>query len=331
MKKYFAAFVCLFSIIICTACGRQNEPISKTGFYFDTVIKVTLYDANATEELESCFALADKYEQLLSATKKDSDIWKINHADGKPVEVSKETISLIQKAIQYGELSDGAFDITIGKLSSLWDFGENKDSLPPQEEIDATLATVDYHNIQITDNTVALKNPNTQIDLGGIAKGYIADRMKEQLRTKGITEGIINLGGNVLTVGPKSSGDVYKIGIQKPFDESGASIASVDITDASLVSSGVYERYFEKDGKRYHHILNPKTGYPYDNGLLGVTIITESSADADALSTTCFALGLEDGMELIENTKGAEAVFITEDFSLHKSSGIGSEIPFYEN
>lgn len=212
-----------------------------------------------------------------------------------------------------------------------WDFGENKDTVPSQKDINAALPTVDYHNIEISDNTVTLKNPKTQIDLGGIAKGYIADQMKAQLRSDGITEGIINLGGNVLTVGLKKSGDTYKIGIQKPFDDSGSPIASVDITDASLVSSGVYERYFEKDGKRYHHILNPKTGYPYENGLLGVTIITDSSVDADALSTTCFALGLEDGMKLIENTKGAEAVFITEDFTLHKSSGIGSEIPFHEN
>lgn len=331
MKKYLTIFVCLLSALFFAACQKQDTSVSKTGFYFDTVIKVTLYDTDAEPELESCFALADKYEKLLSATKKGSDIWNINHAKGKPIVVSKETISLLQKAIDYSELSDGAFDITIGELSSLWDFGENKDTVPSQKDINAALPTVDYHNIEISDNTVTLKNPKTQIDLGGIAKGYIADQMKAQLRSDGITEGIINLGGNVLTVGPKKSGDTYKIGIQKPFDDSGSPIASVDITDASLVSSGVYERYFEKDGKRYHHILNPKIGYPYENGLLGVTIITDSSVDADALSTTCFALGLEDGMKLIENTKGAEAVFITEDFTLHKSSGIGSEIPFHEN
>ena len=253
MKKYLTIFVCLLSALFFAACQKQDTSVSKTGFYFDTVIKVTLYDADAEPELESCFALADKYEKLLSATKKGSDIWNINHAKGKPVVVSKETISLLQKAIDYSELSDGAFDITIGKLSSLWDFGENKDTVPSQKDINAALPTVDYHNIEISDNTVTLKNPKTQIDLGGIAKGYIADQMKAQLRSDGITEGIINLGGNVLTVGPKKSGDTYKIGIQKPFDDSGSPIASVDITDASLVSSGVYERYFEKDGKAYRY------------------------------------------------------------------------------
>ena len=204
MKKYLTIFVCLLSALFFAACQKQDTSVSKTGFYFDTVIKVTLYDADAEPELESCFALADKYEKLLSATKKGSDIWNINHAKGKPVVVSKETISMLQKAIDYSELSDGAFDITIGELSSLWDFGENKDTVPSQKDINAALPTVDYHNIEISDNTVTLKNPKTQIDLGGIAKGYIADQMKAQLRSDGITEGIINLGGNVLTVGPKN-------------------------------------------------------------------------------------------------------------------------------
>lgn len=129
MKKYLTIFVCLLSALFFAACQKQDTSVSKTGFYFDTVIKVTLYDADAEPELESCFALADKYEKLLSATKKGSDIWNINHAKGKPVVVSKETISMLQKAIDYSELSDGAFDITIGELSSLWDFGENKDTV----------------------------------------------------------------------------------------------------------------------------------------------------------------------------------------------------------
>ena len=245
------------------------------------------------------------------------------------MEVSDETISLLKKAISYSELSDGAFDISIGALSSLWNFKDHQDNhLPAQKDIDTALATVGYDNILIEGNTVTLKNPDTRIDLGGIGKGFIADQMKQYLNDEGIQEGIINLGGNVLTVGPKSSGETYKIGIQKPFDTTGSSIAFVEITDESLVSSGVYERYFEVDGKRYHHILNPTTGYPYDNGLLGVTIITDSSADADALSTTCFALGLEDGMKLVESTEGVEAVFITEDYQIHKSSGIGTDIPF---
>lgn len=329
-KPFIGCLLFLIVTILFCGCSQKQENLSKTDFYFDTVITITLYDSSAQKQLDECFSLADKYEKLLSATVKGSDIWNINHADGKPVEVSDETAFLLKKAISYSRLSDGAFDITIGKLSSLWDFKSDEHVIPSQKSIDSALKTVGYENIQIEGNTVTLKNPDTQIDLGGIAKGYIADQMKSRLNEQDIYEGVINLGGNVLTIGKKSSGETYKIGIQKPFDTSGSSIASVEITDESLVSSGVYERYFELNKKRYHHILNPATGYPYDNGLLGVTIITSSSADADALSTTCFALGLEDGMKLIENMKNTEAIFITEDYELHKSSGIGTDIPFQE-
>lgn len=329
-KQIMGGILCLLFTALFCGCGKNQETISKTDFYFDTVITITLYDSSAKNQLDDCFSLADKYEKLFSATVKGSDIWNINHAKGQPVEVSDETIFLLEKALSYSRLSDGAFDITIGKVSSLWDFKSDKHKIPSKKSIDSALKTVGYENIQIEGNSVTLNNPDTQIDLGGIAKGYIADQMKIYLNEQNICEGIINLGGNVLTIGKKSSGDTYKIGIQKPFDATGSSIASVEITDESLVSSGVYERYFEIDKKRYHHILDPATGYPYDNGLLSVTIITSSSADADALSTTCFALGLDDGMKLIENTKDTEAIFITEDYKIYKSPGIGNEFPFRE-
>lgn len=316
-------FILVFTLLFnFTACQKNQEPISKTGFYFDTVITVTLYDSSATKELEECFVLAKKYENMLSATVENSDIWKINHANGQTVTVSEETAALIEKAISYSELSDGAFDITIGTLSSLWNFKENNGVIPAQEEITNALSCVGYQNILVNHNSITLTNSSAQIDLGGIAKGYIADQMKNYLNEEGITSGIIDLGGNILTVGPKESNDSYHIGIQKPFADTGTSIAAVEISDNSLVSSGVYERYFEKDGTIYHHILNPKTGYPFENNLLSVTIITHSSADADALSTTCFALGLENGMQLIQSLDDTEAVFITEDYQLHCSPGI---------
>lgn len=309
-----------------TGCQRQQEPISKTGFYFDTVITVTLYDASATKELEECFDMAKDYENMLSATVEGSDIWNINHANGETVAVSDETAALIEKAISYSQLSDGAFDITIGQLSSLWNFKENDGTIPSEEQIKTALASVGYQNIVVDHNSITLTNPETQIDLGGIAKGYIADQMKAYLNENGITEGIIDLGGNILTVGPKENADSYRIGIQKPFADTGTSIAAVEIHDDSLVSSGIYERYFKKDGAIYHHILNPKTGYPYQNNLLGVTIIAKSSANADALSTACFALGLENGMKLIQSLDDTEAVFITDDYQLHCSPGIEESV-----
>jgi thiamine biosynthesis lipoprotein len=344
MKKYiFPSFFLVFALFCslvfgCGATGSAADtPISKSGFYFNTVISITIYDSSKEQLLDDCFKLAEKYENYFSNTVPDSDISKINAAGGTPVAVHEETIKLLETGLSYCELSNGKFDITIGKLSDLWDFStkalieESYPSMvPSSDEIEAALSTVDYHCVQINGNEVSLSNPDASLDLGGIAKGYIADQMKAYLNENGVTSGFINLGGNVLVLGPKPDGSSYNIGIQKPFDENGASIASVRVTNETVVSSGVYERCFTVDGVLYHHILDTATGYPYDNGLLGVTIITKASVDGDGLSTTCFALGLTDGMALIESLPDTEAVFITEDYELHTSSGIGTKIPFQE-
>ena len=340
-KNRFFLYILALTLLLTSSlsfsgCNASEQKISKAGFYFDTIISVTIYDASKEHLLDECFKLADMYEGYFSKTVADSDVSKINAAAGTPVEVHDETIELLELGIYYGNLSNGKFDITIGKLSDLWDFSTkalidesemNASYLPTASSIEAALATVDYTNLSIDGNLVTLKNPESAIDLGGIAKGYIADKMKEFLNENGITSGIINLGGNVLTIGTKKDGSAYTIGIQKPFSEDGSAIASVEITDKTVVTSGIYERYFKVDGKLYHHILDVTTGYPYENELLEVTIITDSSANADALSTTCFSLGLEDGLALIESLKDTEAIFITDDYEMHTTSGIGTTIP----
>lgn len=320
----------LLSVLILSGCTHKKDDISKSGFYFNTVITVTLYESDREECLDECFAMAQRYENLFSAAIEGSDIERINSADGKPVTVDDETIALLKKGLTYCELSQGNFDITIGSLSSLWNFSENDGTVPDASAIADAVALTDYHTIQIDGNTVTVTNPDIKLDLGGIAKGYIADRMKEYLNDSGITSGIINLGGNVLTIGPKSNHENYKIGIQKPFSKEGSSIAVIGIKDATVVSSGVYERCFYAGDTLYHHILNPATGYPYNNNLLGVTIICPHSVDGDGLSTTCFTLGLEDGMKLIESIPDTEAIFITDDYKLHTSSGIGTDITLEE-
>ena len=165
-----------------------------------------------------------------------------------------------------------------------------------------------------------------QLDLGAVAKGYIADRIKDYLLEQGVESAIIDLGGNILCVGSRPGGDPFRIGLQRPFASHSETVATVEITDKSVVSSGIYERYFEEDGVLYHHILNPETGYPYDNGLVSVTIISDESVDGDGLSTSCFALGLEKGMELINSLPDVQAVFITEDGELHFSEGFEDEL-----
>ncbi len=338
MKRFHynkAIYLMLITVFLFFGFGctlpSKSEPLTKTGFYFDTVITITLYD-NADEALlDDCFSMAETYENMFSATISDSEISEINQAKGLPVTVSEETVALLKKGLEYCELSKGGFDITIGKLSSLWDFSGNEEGvLPESDALAKAVSTVNYQNINISGNEVKLLNPETAIDLGAIAKGYIADKMKAFLNENGITSGTINLGGNVLCLGPKSDGSHYRIGIQKPFDTQGTAAAVVEVQEETVVSSGIYERYFERDDTIYHHILNPKTGYPYDNQLLGVTIICKNSVDGDGLSTVCFSLGLDNGMELIESIKDTEAVFITKDYKFHCSSGIGTSIPFEE-
>lgn len=341
MKKYSKHLSLL--LILCTLSASlsgcslpsSEQTISKSGFYFNTVIQITLYKSSYESLLEDCFSLADTYESYFSNTVSDSDISNINNADGAFVEVHDETIELLKKGIYYGDLSNGNFDITIGKLSDLWNFSTYalldevpESAVPTDDEIQEALKTVDYKGVTIDGNKVALSNPDSKLDLGGIAKGFIADKMKAYLEENGVESGMINLGGNVLTLGKKADGSSYTIGIQKPFSEDGEAIASVEVADKTVVSSGVYERYYEIGDKFYHHILNPHTGYPYDNHLLGVTIICDDSVDGDGLSTTCFTLGLDDGMALIESLDDVEAIFITDDYELHTSSGMGTTIPY---
>lgn len=323
---------CTLLMLSTAGCSYNaaGQEYSKSGTYFDTIITLTVYNQKDSQVLDGCFELADHYEQLLSRTISDSDISKINNADGNWVTVNQDTIEVLEAGLKYCEISDGKFDITIGKLSDLWDFDNNNGTIPDNTDIQEAVSHVNYRNVKINGTQAALTDPDAEIDLGGIAKGFIADKMKEYMKEHGVTSGMINLGGNVLVLGNKTDGSDYQIGISKPFAPRNEPLAAVSIQDQTVVSSGVYERYFKKDGKLYHHILDSTTGYPINNGLYEVTIICDKSTDGDGLSTTCFALGLQDGMKLIESLDNTEAVFVTSDMKIYKSSGIGTKIPFRE-
>ncbi len=329
-KKYRIPFFALLLLALAafSGCGQKQEPVTKHGFYFDTVIQITLYDRKYEPLIDDCFSMAEEFEQKVSKTLSGSEIYALNHAEGAPVSLSEDTLSLLQTGLAYCEKSGGSFDITIGALAELWDIKNNPGTIPEPDQIAAALATVGYENILLSGRTAALANPDTQVDLGGLAKGYMADRMKDYLNEQGVCEGFINLGGNVLALGPKKNGQPYTIGIQKPFADPGVSLLSVEISDGTVVSSGVYERYFQKDGKLYHHILDPSTGAPFENGLLSVTIFCPRSVDGDALSTTCFSLGAQEGLSLVESLPDTEAVFVTEELELLFSSGMGTKIPY---
>ena len=319
MKRFITICIAiLVSSLLFTDCHLvTKEPISKTGIYFDTVISIDIYDSNNTSLLEQCFEYCKEFEETVSRTIETSEIYQINHANGNPVEVSDVTLELLKKGVEYGDLTNGKFDITIAPLSELWDFKNNTGTVPNEQDIKEALSHVNYKNIVIDGNIITLTDPKSAIDLGEIAKGYMADRLKEYLTKQGVESALINLGGNILAVGSKPDGTPFHLGIQKPFDKQGVTITSVKTADSSVVSSGVYERYFKTDDALYHHILNSKTGFPYNNGLLGVTILSEKSVDGDALSTSCFALGLEDGMKLIQSLDDVDAIFVTDDYQLH--------------
>lgn len=312
------------SALLLTGCSgaksstQTDQDLTYTDMLFDTVIKIQILDPADESILDGLKKLCEKYDTMFSATNTDSELYKLNHANGQPFTVSSETANLIQEGIHYSELSGGAFDLTIEPVSALWDFKADKPTVPSSDAIAQAVSHVDYTKVDIQDNTVTLEDPEAGIDLGAIAKGYIADQVKTYLKKQGINHAIINLGGNVDVIGTKPDGSKYNIGIQKPFDESGEAITSVQLKDQTVVTSGIYERYFKKNGKLYHHILDPRTGYPCENNLYSVSIITDSSTKADALSTTCFLLGYEKGMELIQSMDGVEAIFITDDEKVHK-------------
>lgn len=312
------------SALLLTGCSgaksstQTDQDLTYTDMLFDTVIKIQILDPADESILDGLKKLCEKYDTMFCTTNTDSELYKLNHANGQPFTVSSETANLIQEGIHYSELSGGAFDLTIEPVSALWNFKADKPTVPSSDAIAQAVSHVDYTKVDIQDNTVTLEDPEAGIDLGAIAKGYIADQVKTYLKKQGIKHAIINLGGNVDVIGTKPDGSKYNIGIQKPFDESGKAITSVQLKDQTVVTSGIYERYFKKNGKLYHHILDPRTGYPCENNLYSVSIITDSSTKADALSTTCFLLGYEKGMELIQSMDGVEAIFITDDEKVHK-------------
>lgn len=318
-----------------TSCAPKSA--EDTRFMLNTICSITVYseenkDKTSEELVNEAFDLCQTYEDTFSRTIEGSDIYNINNSGGAPVTVSDDTIEILETAKYFSELSDGAFDITTAPLSIRWDFEGENPSVPPDDEIQELLAKVDYTKIKIDGNTVTLEAPVEAIDLGAIAKGYIADKLAEFLKDNGVTSAIISLGGNIYAIGENAEEKrPFNLGVQDPKSEDGSILGYLQLSDKSLVTSGDYQRYFMQDGRRYHHILDPKTGYPAESGLSSVTIISDSSVVGDALSTTCFVLGKDKGLELINSYDGVEAIFIDHDGNMYFSDGFGSDLVFNEN
>lgn len=321
-KIVFAVLGLIFLSAVFSGCGGKSESVTRSNFMLDTVVSVTLYGTGDSATIDELFDEARRLESLLGAQVEGSDVWRINEGAGKEyVRISAETFHVIERALYYSELADGLFDITVGPLIDLWDISGGG-YVPSEQEKAAAMEMTGYEKVLISGGSVMLQDEGMSINLGAIAKGYIGDRLREMLIEKGVDHAIINLGGNVIAIGGKNTGTPFVVGIQNPFESNGAISAAIEIFDGSLVSSGNYERYFEVDGIRYHHILNPFTGAPSDSGLAGSTIICDSSEDADALSTIVFLLGAEKGLALIESIEETECVLITGQGEIICSSGV---------
>ena len=316
MKRTTIILMALIMLLPAALCGcaakQPATPISKTRLLLDTVCTISMYEPYDSELLTEALDLCAAYEAQFSRTVPGSDVWRINNAGGRPVAVGPDTLELIGIGLEYCALSGGLFDITIGRLSSLWDFGGNP-AVPSPSDIESALKTIDYRQITITEGTVQLGNPEAMLDLGGIAKGYIAEKLAGFLKEKGVKGAIIDLGGNLVAVGAKPDGSPWNIGVEKPFGRSGETIGVISTGQASIVTSGTYERQFTENGKLYHHILDPTTGMPAESGITSATVVTESSAVGDAFSTIPVLVGREKTMDLIEQVPGLKGIILILD------------------
>lgn len=312
---------CFITMNFLSGCTNSNTTYQASGFYLDTSISITLYGCGSQKTADEALKLCGYYEDIFSSKSENSLLYQLNEAG--TIEINSEETthlaSLIEYGIEYCEMTAGALDITVEPVSKLWNFGNSDEGIPDSEQLEAALKKVDYTVIEVDDNEIRLNG--SRIELGAIAKGYIADRIEDYLIENGVDSAIINLGGNILCLGEKPDGSSFNIGIKRPFGESTDIIETVAIKDLSTVTSGIYERYFYENDKLYHHILNPKTGYPCDNGLASVTIISKSSAQCDCLSTGCFVMGMNAAMELIDSMEGVYAVFIDENNNIYYSQG----------
>ena len=314
-----AAWGLLLSCFSGCGKGTESQTVSRSTLLLDTVVTITLYGGGDEALIEECFDRCRAYEKIFSRTDPESELYALNEAGS--MEVSDDLLSVIKTAVEYGRLSGGAFDVTMGGVSDLYAFSSEEPRVPEEGELAEALCHVGYEKLLVEGNVVTLTDRDAVIDLGAIAKGYIADRLGEFLLERGQESAVIDLGGNILCVGAKPDGSAFRVGLQYPFEERSETIGVVEVSGMSVVTSGVYERSFEADGVFYHHILDPDTGLPVENGLLAVSILSPRSVDGDALSTVCFALGLEEGMALIDSLEEVYAVFITEDMQMHPSAG----------
>ncbi len=315
----------LVTVMSCSE-GAPDATVDEE-YLLGTIIRVTLYADNASDLLEALFDRVTDIEAKMSTSENDyerTELLDVNRSPaGTAVAVSPDTLEVLREALRFSRLSDGAFDVTIWPLVKLWGIGSGNETVPSENLIQNARSLVDHRRLSLNDNgTVTLSDEGMGLDVGAIAKGYAADEAARILKSGGVDHALLDFGGNILVIGDKPDGTAWRIGVQRPDANRSQYIGIVSAVDRTVVTSGPYERFFVKDGVRYHHILDPWTGYPSRNGLEQVTIVSERSIDADALSTAGYVLGLENAWKLVESLDGVEAIFATEDLHVYVTRGL---------
>lgn len=307
----------LLSVIIIQR--YRLKPLKQTEMIMGTLVEITVIPANE-KAIREAFEALKKVDALMSTYKEDSEISILNR-EGR-AQVSEETLEVIEDAIKFSKLTDGAFDITCRPLINLWNKVKTEEKLPTEEEIEEAISLVGYQGIILEGNQIRLEKKGMQIDLGGIAKGYAVDKAIEALKKNGIKRALVNAGGDLYALGTDSQGEKWQIGVQDPREEDRV-IDIIKVKDRAVATSGDYRRYFTLEGKRFSHIVNPKTGLTIQDVPMSVTIIGPDATTTDALSTGVFVLGPEEGMKLIESLPGVEGMIISEGMKKITSQGWG--------
>lgn len=366
MKIFKGIMVLLVMMLIATGCQKVEKPsdevvpdknevpfvrsaskvvkddktkstiTSQESYQIGTYITISIYDEKEVPStvFDEIFYTIYDFEKMMSKNIEMTNVDQINDSAGvAPVEVPEVLYDVIALSISYGEMSNGLFDVSIGPVVNLWGIGTDDAAIPDGDELKAAMEKVDYRKIELDPDksTVFLPEEGMVLDLGAVAKGYIADEVKKVIQKNGYESAIINLGGNVLTVGLKPNSDHWSVGVRDPQSEMGGLVGILNLEDNAIVSSGVYERFFIKDNVRYHHLINPETGYPEQSNLLSISIVTGASVDGDALSTAGFLMGFEKGYDFIESIEGVDAMFVLDDGSIYMTSGIESKFLLTNN
>lgn len=319
----------LIGTLLLSACTARPETHRRTQLIMGTNVEITAVSRNAEmaeDAITAGFEEIRRLDRLLSTYKESSEISRINRSAGnKPVAVSPEVLNLIREAVKVADMTGGGFNIAIGPAIALWGVSENP-RIPSGGELEAVRPLVDYRNIRVDDQsrTVYLPKAGMRIDLGGIGKGYAADRAEAVMRRHGVSNGIVAVAGDLKVFGKRADGQPFRIAIRHPRRDA-APLASLPLADEGVSTSGDYERYFVKDGVRYHHIIDPETLRPARRSQ-SVTVVSKEAVLTDALSTGIFVLGPEKGMALIERLPDTEGVIVDAEGRIMVSSGLKSRL-----